>query len=534
MLDSLIKIITRILGLVAGSLTGVSVILTATGYLAERSHLKMLGFTGIPVDLNQYLYTGALFWTMLPSILVLQTILLLFEPWAILLLLPLPLWRFSSKIEKSRYAWAWSISLRIRSIFEQKRVILALLVILQILALSLMSRATLVENLLFVEASPKAPDNFTFLAADDQSLTQLVLHQAEGKLQKYFVQLFLLTLAIGLTLRYALSQDRENQKTATVAENLVLGLNLILFSTQIILLPINYGALLLNKRYQEAKIQFKEIAPEQPSAPTSSSAAEKNLPPEPENPIRNQFLEIAGLPFEYDLNASPATFKDPDNDSLSYDAKSDAPKVALATVQAGMLKVSPLTKGSANITVYANDAAGEEAVTIFSVRVLDEIETWGAEVGTSISRKTMVVGEQSFVRDLFANPAVFRILDEDSLHLTFKARSSAPEVGRVAIAGNTLIVEPISKGIANITVTAHDGYGRSVSTEFEIVVLSKNLVWPEDGRLLLIHKSSDIFYLYSRREKRIWYVRAGDIKSMVHYGLADVFQPAKSLSDMKE
>lgn len=239
MLDSLIKIITRILGLVAGSLTGVSVILTATGYLAERSHLKMLGFTGIPVDLNQYLYTGALFWAMFPSILVLQTILLLFEPWAILLLLPLLLWRFSSKIEKSRYTWAWSISLRIRGIFEQKRVVLALLVVLQILSLSLMSRATLVENLLFVEASAKEPDNFTFLAADEQSLTQLVLHQAEGKLQKYFVQLFLLTLAIGLALRYALSQDRENQKTATVAENLVLGLNLILFSTQIILLPIN-------------------------------------------------------------------------------------------------------------------------------------------------------------------------------------------------------------------------------------------------------------------------------------------------------
>jgi len=79
MLDKLTKTITRFFGIIAGSLSGLGAVLTAVGYLAEHNHLKMLGFTSVPVDLNQYLYTGALFFAILPNIIILQSISLLFE-----------------------------------------------------------------------------------------------------------------------------------------------------------------------------------------------------------------------------------------------------------------------------------------------------------------------------------------------------------------------------------------------------------------------------------------------------------------------
>ncbi len=70
MLEKIFAPVLRFFGIVATSLTGISAVFTAVGFLAERSHLYMLRFTAIPVDLNQYLYTGARFFAYLPISLV--------------------------------------------------------------------------------------------------------------------------------------------------------------------------------------------------------------------------------------------------------------------------------------------------------------------------------------------------------------------------------------------------------------------------------------------------------------------------------
>ena len=70
MLEKIFAPVIKFFTITATSLTGISAVFTAVGFLAERSHLNMLGFTSIPVDLHQYLYTGAKFFAYLPIILL--------------------------------------------------------------------------------------------------------------------------------------------------------------------------------------------------------------------------------------------------------------------------------------------------------------------------------------------------------------------------------------------------------------------------------------------------------------------------------
>jgi uncharacterized protein YjdB len=122
-----------------------------------------------------------------------------------------------------------------------------------------------------------------------------------------------------------------------------------------------------------------------------------------------------------------------------------------------------------------------------------------------------------------AEPAVFRLLDPQPVQLSFRASSDSPEIAAVNMENSILEVRPVSKGKTKITVWANDGYGRHFSCSFNLTVLDNNLSWPDDIRLLLIYQSDDIFYLYSKQEKRIWYVRSDDIESMVYYGLTTIF-----------
>ena len=106
MLENITKVIARFFGIIAGSLSGISAILIAIGYLAERSHLKMLGFTTIPVDLNQYLYTGANLVGFLPGIIILQSISLLLEPLTLVLIFIVILIGVSLRYQKMRDFWS--------------------------------------------------------------------------------------------------------------------------------------------------------------------------------------------------------------------------------------------------------------------------------------------------------------------------------------------------------------------------------------------------------------------------------------------
>lgn len=393
-----------------------------------------------------------------------------------------------------------------------------------------MVKAVLLENLLFTEDISSTQQEFSFLKADTNNLQQLLLSKDKNeKLPTYFTQLFLNALLTGLAIYYLMTHDKESQQHMSFHMKFWLTINLLLLSTQVILIPSNYGVLLLNNKYQEVKVQFKSI--EQVSSVNQVGSANEdkkplklnNRPPMLVNTIRDQILEVEGIQFKYDLAASPEIFTDPDGDVLTYSATSDKPNIVRIEIDKNFLSVSPLQKGKTLIMLEAVDREGLKASTSFNINVEDEIIQWGSEVANPISQKILFAGEEPFICDLMAKPSVFKLLDKEPVHLTFQARSSSPNVASVNITGNKLTVQPISRGNTVITIAANDGLGRMITSEFSLIVMEQKLKWPVDNGLLLLYQSNNVFFLYSKLEKRIWYVRSEDIESMVYYGLDEVF-----------
>ncbi len=523
MLENLTKLIAHFFGIIAGSLSGIGAILMAMGYLAERSHLKMLGFTNIPVDLNQYLYTGANLIAFLPGIIILQSISLLFEPLTLTVLFIILLARLSLRIHSVKTSWN-KISIRSeRFIATFRNFLLITFVFIQMLSLNWMVKAVLVDNLLFSEINASISEDFNFIATNTENLKQLILTRSE-KLPLYFTQLFLITLFIGLAIQYVVSVKKEKQIVLTFQMKFWFTINFLLFATHVILIPCNYGVLLLNNTYQEVKVQFNTMEQKEVLHEVFDDSGNENHLPVAVQIIRDQKLEKFGSPFMYPLEASPRVFTDPDGQKLNYSATSGNPEIAKAGIDKNILMVSPLQTGETQITVKAEDNKGEKDSVRFTVHVEEEIDTWGAEVTDSIPPATLVAGDRPFIRDLTAGPEVFRLLDPEPVQLSFRATSGSPEIAAVNMNDNILEVHPVSRGKTKITVLANDGYGRQFVCAFDFTVLDKNLSWPEDNRLLLIYQSNDIFYLYSTLEKRIWYVRSDDIESMVYYGLTTIFK----------
>jgi len=523
MLENLTKVITRFFGIIAGSLSGISAILIAIGYLAERSQLKMLGFTTIPVDLNQYLYTGAYLVGFLPGIIILGSISLLSDPFPRIVLIGLLFIGVSLRFKRFREFWDKALNLTKSWIIKFKLYLFIFLIIIQLLSLYWMVKAVSLENLLFTGDISSVTHEFTFLKANKENLQQLLLSKDKNeKLPTYYTQLFLNVMLTGLAIYYLMTHEKESQQHMSFHMKFWLTINLILLATQVILLPSNYGVLLLNKKYQEVKVQF--ISGKQTIVPQEKnmSVEMKNQHPKLEIKIRDQHLEKDGPSFKYDLEASPKAFTDPDGDVLTYSVSSDKPNIVGSSVDHNMLTIYPLQKGKSSITVEARDSEGLKSSTNFNVDVVDDIP-WGSEKGTVIPSKTLIAGGEPFIRDLIEKPSAFILLDKDSVLLTFQASSSSNDVATVNISGNYLTVQPISRGNAVITVSANDGFGRMVTTQFTLTVLAQKLEWPLDERLVLLYQSNDVFYLYSKQEKRIWYVRSSDIESMVYYGLVEVF-----------
>jgi len=200
---------------------------------------------------------------------------------------------------------------------------------------------------------------------------------------------------------------------------------------------------------------------------STSFSVTVNRPPVVANTISNQTLQVGGSSFTRDLNTSPIVFSDPDGDVLSYTASSNASSIATANISGSTLTVAPLAVGSATITVTANDNKGGTVSTTFTVTV-GTAPNRPPVVANAISNQTLTVGGATFTRDLNAVPTVFSDPDGDALAYT--ATSSAPNNATASISNSILTVAPVSGGVATITITANDGKGGMISTNFTVTV----------------------------------------------------------------
>ena len=162
------------------------------------------------------------------------------------------------------------------------------------------------------------------------------------------------------------------------------------------------------------------------------------------------------------------SFTDADGDTLTYTAESSATNVATVAVNGSQLTLTPVSAGTTKVTITANDGKGGTINSQFNVTitpVISEAVNHAPTVEASISNVTTGVADgvkALSLADVFA--------DEDSDALTFTATSTNVGVATVAVNGSDLKITPVNAGTATITVTADDGNGGTVDTQFNVTI----------------------------------------------------------------
>jgi|GEM_PF-1095312 len=188
------------------------------------------------------------------------------------------------------------------------------------------------------------------------------------------------------------------------------------------------------------------------------------------NAISDTSLSVGGENFVIDLEATPAVFTDPDEDTLSYSAISSAEGVATATIAGSILTVSSVDTGKTTITVEADDGHGGSQTTTFDVTVTPKSNQVPI-LANAVPDTFLTLGGDNFVRDLEAAPVVFTDPDGDTL--SYSASSSAEGVATATMAGSILTVAPVNAGNAQITVEATDGRGGAKTATFSVTVIAE-------------------------------------------------------------
>ncbi|WP_311082964.1 Ig-like domain-containing protein [Paenibacillus polymyxa] len=161
-------------------------------------------------------------------------------------------------------------------------------------------------------------------------------------------------------------------------------------------------------------------------------------------------------------------FADEDSNTLTYTATSTDMGVATVSVTGSDLKITPVNAGTATIMVTANDGKGGTVDAQFNVTitpVIPEAVNHAPTVNTSISNVTTGAADGAKTVSL---AGVFT--DEDSDALAYTATSTDASVATVSVTGSDLKITPVNAGTTTIMVTANDGKGGTVDTQFNVTI----------------------------------------------------------------
>ena len=152
-------------------------------------------------------------------------------------------------------------------------------------------------------------------------------------------------------------------------------------------------------------------------------------------------------------------FQDPDNDTLTYTANSNNANVANVSVSGSQVTITPVSAGSAKITVTANDGELTASQTISVTVTAAPVANRAPVTVGAISARTLTVGDSAVVIDVSGN---FNDPDDDDL--TYSANSSNTSVATTSVSGSIVTITPVSAGNATITVTASDDESTATQT----------------------------------------------------------------------
>ena len=170
------------------------------------------------------------------------------------------------------------------------------------------------------------------------------------------------------------------------------------------------------------------------------------------------------------VGASDA-FRDPDGDALTYRASSSDEGVVTVEMARNVVEIRTVSRGSATVTVTADDGFGGTAEQEFDVEVPNREPI---SLG-SIKDRTVARGE-SFKVGL---AEYFRDFDLDKL--TYTATAYPGGFASFSVAGAELTVTGVKKGSARVAVLASDGHGGSAEQSFQLTVTNGAPSFGADG-----------------------------------------------------
>ena len=185
--------------------------------------------------------------------------------------------------------------------------------------------------------------------------------------------------------------------------------------------------------------------------------------------IVNQAPRVAQEPDDVILNRTEMptldmsmVFADDDNDVLTLMATSATPAVARVDVDGFSVTLEPLTLGTTEVTLEVADPYNETATTSFQVTVENLAPTVSMTLpNVRMDRVDSVVVDVS---------AVFTDADGDAI--TISAESDDSNLLTTSVSGNSLTLDGVNLGTTNVTVTATDANGATVSTSFIVTVVN--------------------------------------------------------------
>ena len=92
----------------------------------------------------------------------------------------------------------------------------------------------------------------------------------------------------------------------------------------------------------------------------------ENRPPEPVGRLASLTIGLDESPVEVEVSGA---FRDPDGDTLTYGASSSAPSVASVSLSGSRVTVTPVSEGSALVTLTATDVSGSNTTAMQSFTV---------------------------------------------------------------------------------------------------------------------------------------------------------------------
>ncbi len=157
-------------------------------------------------------------------------------------------------------------------------------------------------------------------------------------------------------------------------------------------------------------------------------------------------------------------FTDADGDLLTYQVSVEDLSIATYALSADQLTLTPAQVGSTKVTVQSSDGRGGLLTESFHLHVT-AAPNQDPVVEQTPGNRTLTVGQADYTFDLsplFSDP------DQDAL--TYEAESSHPSFATVSVSGAQATVHTLASGTTTIRLTAKDGRGGEVTTEFQVTI----------------------------------------------------------------